>query len=94
MITQSLSDFFHDILAPYLDQKFGENDKDHADMKKTLIEHKALLEDNDKDHEKIFRAIERNREEHDEMFEKLDEIENHVKDHSKRIKKLESITAS
>lgn len=78
-VIKVFSDFFHETLVPYFEEKFSAIDK--------------RFEENDKDHEKIFRALERNRDEHDEMFKKLDSIEGHVKNHEKRIKRLEVIAA-
>ena len=87
MIAKSISELFNEILAPYFDEKFGA-------INKRFDDHDKRFDENESDHDKIFRALERNRDEHDEMYQKLDEIGGHIKDHGKRIKKLESLTAS
>ena len=93
-VAKVFSDFFHEILAPFLEDKFNEIDKRFDNNEK---EHKEIfqrLDESDKDHEKISRALERNGVEHDEMFVRLDRIEKGLKGHDKRIKGLEAIIAS
>lgn len=87
LIAESLADFFHGTLAPYLEEKFKQNDDEHKKIFK-------MLDKNDKDHDRIFRKLEQNQDGHDEMFQRLDRIEGHVKNHEKRIKRLETVTAS
>lgn len=52
IVARVLSDFFHGTLGPVLEEKFAAINK--------------RFDDNDKDHEKNFRTLERNRDEHDE----------------------------
>ena len=94
MIAKTISETFNGMLFPYLEEKFQAIDKRFDDHDKRFDAHDKRFDDNDKEHDRIFRALEINRDEHDQMFQKLDEIESHVKDHGKRIKRLESITAS
>ena len=82
-VARVFGDFFHEILAPYLDEKFAAIDK-------RFDEHDKRFDEHDTDHEKIFRAVERNRDEHDEIFQDLDGLERLTKVHEKRLKRLEA----
>lgn len=73
IVANVLSEFFHKVLAPYLDEKFKENDDDH---------------------ERIFRKLDRNEDQHDEILQDQDKIEKVIKDHERRIKRVETITAA
>lgn len=79
-ISDAFSEFWHKMLAPYLD-------KEHEEIMKRFDE-------NDKEHEKFSRSLQRNQEEHDEMFTRLDRIEKKVDIQGGRIRKLEIATAS
>lgn len=84
-VKNSLIEFFETLISPYFDH----NEEDHKEIKAILKVHGKQLEENDRDHDRIFRSREGNKKEHDEMFVKLDSIESSVKDHEKRIKHLE-----
>lgn len=72
--------FVSETLIPYFDEKFA------------AINNR--FDENDKDHEKIFRAIERNRNEHDEMFQDIDKLKQQDKIQEKRLRKLETVAAA
>ena len=82
-IANSLEDFFENVLAPYLDK-----------MTKKLDEHAELLKENTSDHDTFLRKLDANELQHDRILVKLDGIENGVKDHDKRIKRLEKTLAA
>ncbi|MBI4079588.1 MAG: hypothetical protein HY429_04850 [Candidatus Levybacteria bacterium] len=52
-----LQEFFETLILPY----FEHNEKDHAEIKEALKRHDNQLNENANDHERIFRALERNR---------------------------------
>ncbi|MFH1833111.1 MAG: hypothetical protein ABH816_02990 [Candidatus Levyibacteriota bacterium] len=79
-IASVFSDFFHETLAPYLEEKFSAIDK--------------RFDENDMDHEKIFRAVERNKDEHDKIFQDLEKAEKLLNVHGKKIKHLKSAVSA
>ena len=75
MTSNSLGEFFDKVLEPYFSGEFGRIDK--------------RLQENDEDHDDMFRKLDQNQDQHDQMFVKLDSIEKKVDGHERKIKKLE-----
>ena len=86
-ITDAFAEFYESIFAPYVER----NEIGFKELRKEVREG---FEENSKDHEQVFRKLKQNQEEHDEMFVRFDRIDAGLKDHEKRIKKIERIVVS
>lgn len=75
-IKNALQEFFETLILPY----FEHNEEDHEEMKKILRKHDERFDSQDRELDLIQRKLERNRDEHDEMFQLLDK---NGKDHKK-----------
>lgn len=83
IVTSSLGEFLEIMLKPY----FENNDKEHKEIK-------TSLDKQDETMDKILRKLERNEDQHDEIFQDQDKYEKAIKGHEKRIKRLETTVAS
>lgn len=83
LMQKALTEFFDTLVLPY----FEHNEQDHKEIKETLADY-------DREMDLMQRKLDRNQDEHDEIFVKLDSIEKHVINHERRIKRVETITAS
>jgi len=86
VVAATISEVFKNDLFPFLQEKF-----DAIDRRFDRIEKRQ--DENDQDHDEIFRKLNQNTREHDKMFEMLDSKNKKLKDHEKRIKKLERVTS-
>lgn len=89
----SLREFFDSLILPYFDH----NEKDHDEMKKILRKHDERFDSHDKrfdsidrELDSIQRKLEKNEDDHEETFQRLDRIEESVANHEKRIKRVET----
>lgn len=103
-LKNGLREFFETLILPYFDH----NEKDHDEMKKILRKHDERFDSHDKrfdSHDKRFdsidreldsiqRKLEKNEDDHEEIFHRLDRIEVHVTSHEKRIKRVETALSS
>ena len=84
-IKSALTEFFETLILPY----FEHNEKDHAEIRSTLKSHDKRFDSQDRELDSIQRKLEKNEDDHEEIFDKLEKIDRHVQNHEKRIKKLE-----
>ncbi len=89
IVINALGDFFENVLAPYLDREHKENQKEHEEIRAILKSHDKRFDTQDKDLDSIQRKLEKNEDDHEEIFDKLEDINQKVNGHEKRIKKLE-----
>ncbi len=99
IVQDSLKEFFETVILPY----FEHNEDDHKEIKhqlkqhgellekhgELLEKHGELLEKHDVGLDKIYRKLEKNEDDHEEIFDKLENINQNVNGYEKRIKKLE-----
>lgn len=85
LIQDSLTEFFETLILPY----FERNEDDHKEIKQILDKHGAmlnehgialkshgeLLEKHDVSLDKIYRKLEKNEDDHEEMLERLGKVE-------------------
>ena len=85
IVQDSLKEFFETLILPY----FEHNEKDHAEIRLTLKSHDKRFDSQDRELDSIQRKLEKNEDDHEEIYDKLEKIDRHVQNHEKRIKKLE-----
>lgn len=96
-IMPALTEFFDTLILPY----FEHNEKDHAEIKKILHAHDKRFDSQDREIDSIQRKLEKNEDNHEEMFGRLDKND---KDHKEiflrlgkdedRITRLETLSSS
>ena len=86
IVTNAFMEFWDSVLEPY----FNRIEQFMDETKEFMSWTKEELKQNHKDHEQMFRLLERNREEHDEFYTKLDEHTDELNRHRRTLKKLET----
>lgn len=89
-VKNTLQEFFETLILPY----FEHNEEDHKEMKKILKKHDERFDSQDRDLDSIQRKLEKNEDDHEETFQRLDRIEVHVTNHEKRIRRVETVMSS
>lgn len=97
IMQEALKEFFETLILPY----FEHNEKDHEETRITLKSYDKRFDDldkrfdsHDKDIDSIQRKLENNEDNHEEIFNKLEKIDQHVQGYGKRISKLENLVSS
>lgn len=78
LIKKNLREFFETLILPYFEQ----NEKDHAEIRSILRSHDKRFDSHDKnfdtqdkDLDSIQRKLEKNEDDHEEMFKRLGKVE-------------------
>lgn len=97
LIKKSLQEFFETLILPY----FEHNETDHAEIKATLKAHDKRFDDHDKRFDtqdksldSLYRKLEKNEDDHEEIFGRLDSIDKHIGKQIGRIEHLEAIAST
>lgn len=84
-IKNALQEFFETLILPY----FEHNEEDHKEIRKTLSEHDKRFDSVDIELDSMQRKLEKNEDDHEEIFRLLDKNE---KDHKKIFSKFRKNT--